>query len=282
MILAGLIFVVALSGCIGNDSNSTNGSADGTPIGSTDGSTDSSTNNSTDNSAISDATTSSGFLKQAVLSENGTVLTFNFSSNPTAGCNWTLEEDVTGILSKVNDNFSSSAGVHTWTFKGQAPGIVILDFIYSNASEEGEIEDLVYAIEVKEDKSMEIIYSGSFGYVTFYKGVFWDDNGTFTFEFEENPIAGYSWNISAVPAGVLNKTQDYTNSTTDDPTGESAFAFHTWTYEGVKAGTVKLTFDYRSAEENSTFETAVYDLRVSEDKMIDIIGVSYNTVEATE
>ena len=281
MILAGLIFVVALSGCLGNGDNST--------AISSSNSTDNSTNNSTDNSTVNNTTASSGFLKKAVLSENNTVLTFTFASNPDTGYNWTVEADNASILNKVSENFSPSPeasdapGVQTWVFKGQTSGIVYLNFIYSNASEEGtEIEDLLYVISVNEDKSLEIYYTGSFANTQFYKGVFWDDNGDFTIELEENPTAGYSWHISIAPADALNKTKDYTNATTPDLTTDNAFSIHTWVYEGLKAGTVKMTFDYRSSEENSTFETAVYDLRISEDSMIDIIGVSYNTMSSSE
>ena len=135
LILTGLIFVVALSGCLGGD--------------------DKTGNNTKESSA-----------REAILSENDTILTFNFDENPSIGYEWTVTESQTGILNKTIDSYTSSSdslgssGIHTWVYNGETPGTVTLNYICIYRSDR-TIENLTYVVEVKEDKSIEIISQSS-------------------------------------------------------------------------------------------------------------------------
>ena len=262
LVLAGLILAVAFSGCLGGDDPADN-----------------------------NTTAATGFAKDVKLSENNTVLTFTFSANPTTGYDWTLTENITGILNKTVDNYTASSdapgasGVHTWAFTGEKAGIVTLNFIYARSFEDGStIENLTYVIEVKEDKSIEIIASSTAdGTGTFPKAVTLEnENAVLKLVFTENPTTGYSWATDVSPANVLNKTLDNSSSAaaeSDEPT-TGAPSIHTWEYAGLKAGMAALTFDYnRSFEENSTTEKAIYTVIVDENNKIKITGILYDTLE---
>ena len=173
LILTGLIFVVALSGCLGGDTGTDNNateegsdaasqmpgkdSTNDTTIATNDGSSGSSNSNNNNNPSSPDEASSA---RDAILSESDKVLTFKLGA--TTGQDWKLTENKSGILSKTSDSYAS--GVHTWSFKGETPGLVTLDFEYSQASAGSNVsESRSYSIEVNDDKSMTIHSSGSSG-----------------------------------------------------------------------------------------------------------------------
>jgi len=259
MILAGLVFAVAFSGCLGD-------------------------NDSADNN-----TTPPGFEKEIKLSENNTVLTFIFDTNPTTGYDWTLTESQSGILNKTIDSYAVSdrtdtpapgtPGIHTWTYKGETPGTVTLNFIYSRSFEEGStIENLTYVVEVKENKSIEIISSETVGDNGSYaKDVMLENESeTLKFVFTENISAGYSWENNIKPTDILQKTFDGSLPAIDDL--PKAPAIHTWKYVGLKAGTATITFDC-SAPDGNLSERAVYIVNVDKNNKITILDIFYDTFE---
>ena len=174
LVLAGLILVVALSGCLGGDDPANNTTENGQSVatdvtGKTidpannntseivakDNGTSGNNNTSTASSTSPDKASSA---RDDILSENNKVLTFNFGA--TTGQDWKLTENKSGILSKTSDNYAS--GLHTWSFKGETPGLVTLNFDYSQASAgSNSSESRSYTIEVKDDKSMTIVGSSS-------------------------------------------------------------------------------------------------------------------------
>ena len=253
LVLAGLVFAVAFSGCLDN-------------------------NNSADNTVIAH-----GFEKEVKLSEKNTVLTLRFEANPTTGYDWTLTESQTGILNKSIDSYTASSdlpgspGIHTWTYKGETPGTVTLNFIYSRSFEEGStIENLTYVLEVKENKSIEIISSSTVGDNGSYaKAVMLENESeTLKFVFTENISAGYSWENSIKPTDVLQKTFDGSLPAVDDFSG--APAIHTWEYSGLKAGTSTVTFNC-SAPDGNLSERAVYTVSVDKNNKITILDIFYDT-----
>ena len=127
--LACLLFAVILSGCLGGND----------PV------------NSNTNGSVK---------KEMALSENNMVLTFDFEENSANGKDWTLTESQSGILKKTTD--SSASGSHTWSFQGETPGTVSLNFRYHQVSEKGEsTESISYVVKVNNDKSIEIISMAS-------------------------------------------------------------------------------------------------------------------------
>ena len=230
-----------------------------------------------------------GFEKEIKLSENNTILTFSFDANPTTGYDWTLTENQTGILNKTIDNYTISnasdtpapgtPGIHTWAYTGETPGTVELNFIYSRSFEEDStIDNLTYVVEVKEDKSIEILSSSTVGDNGAYaKGVMLEnESATLKFVFTENISAGYSWENSVKPTNVLNKTFDGSLPAVDD--FPRAPAIHTWKYLGSKAGTATVTFNC-SAPSGNLSERAVYIVSVDKNNKITILSILYDTFE---
>ena len=254
LVLAGLVFAVAFSGCL-NSSDS----ADNT-------------------------TTAHGFEKGVKLSKNNTVLTLKFEENPTTGYDWTLTESQTGILNKSIDNYTVSSdlpgspGIHTWAYEGETPGTVTLNYIYSRSFEEDStIENLTYVVEVKENKSIGIISSSTVGDNGSYaKAVMLENESkTLKFVFTENISAGYSWENSILPTDSLKKTFDGSLPAVDDLAG--APAIHTWEYAGLKAGTSTVIFDCRAPDGNLS-ERAVYTVSVDKNNKITILDILYDTL----
>ena len=105
--------------------------------------------------------------ENVTLSDDNMLLTFSFYSNPTTGYGWTVTEDPEGILTQLSDEYIpdevdpeivGSGGIHTWTYEGNAPGEVTLNFVYARSFEEDStIEDLTYTIIVNDDYSLEIL-----------------------------------------------------------------------------------------------------------------------------
>jgi len=266
LILTGLILVVALSGCLGgDDGNDGNDGDDGA-------------DNNTPDSA-------SNFSKNVTLSDNNSVLNFEFTTNPSTGYGWTLTANQTGLLNEVASDVTTSRmpgapGVQIWSFEGNQAGVVALNFIYERSFEENStVENLTYVIEVKDDMSM-IILSVSSPYVDILrsKETTLENNSTaLKLVFGSNPTTGYDWTVSVVPAGVLNMTKDDFNAPTTGLVGASGT--HIFEFEGLKAGSANVTLSYlRTFEADSTIENAVYGITVNENKTLEIVSISYDTL----
>ena len=172
-------------------------------------------------------------------------------------------------------------GTHTWIFAGNASGVVELNFVYSRSFENNTtVENLTYVIDVKDDKSMEIlsVSSPEGNLLPLYKTTTVENNSSvLKMVSQENPTTGYAWNVTLTPTDVLNKTRDFY----DAPTTEAAGApgAHTWEFDGLKAGTANVTLSYlRSFEADKPIENAVYNINVYENKTLEIVGISFDTL----
>ena len=265
LILVGLILAVALSGCLGGN----NGAGNNTP----------------DTDTPDTGAGASNFSKNVTLSDNNTVLNFEFTTNPSTGYGWTLTANQTGLLNEVANDITTpglpgAPGVQIWSFEGNQAGLVSLNFIYARSFEDNStVEDLTYVIEVKDDMSM-IIFSVSSPYVDILrsKETTLENNSTaLKLVFGSNPTTGYDWTVSVTPAGVLNMTKDDFNAPTTGLVGASGT--HIFEFEGLKAGSANVTLNYlRSFEAGSTIENAVYGIKVNENKTLEIVSISYDTL----
>ncbi|MCL2550067.1 MAG: protease inhibitor I42 family protein [Methanimicrococcus sp.] len=277
LIFFGLILAVALSGCLGGDSG-----AGG---------------NTTDDGNAED-TGASHFYKNVTLSDDNMVLNFEFTTTPSTGYGWTVRqiwtvaesrvvaESRTGILNEVatgttTPNLPGASGVQIWSFEGNQAGVVMLNFIYSGGFEDDTaVENLTYVIEVRDDKSMVIrsVSSPKENLLPLHKDTTFENNGAvLKMAFGSNPTTGYDWTVSAAPAGVLNMTKNDFNASETGLAGASGT--RAFEFEGLKAGSANITFRYlRTFEAGSTVETAVYGVNVFENKTIEIVSVSYDTL----
>lgn len=264
MILVGLVLAVAFSGCLGGDdgNNSTNG---------------------TDNNTTVEPT---HFYKNVTLAENDTVVKFDFTTNPSTGYAWEMTANKTGILNETVNNTATpdmpgASGIHTFSYKAQAPGTVALNFKYERSFENNTtVEDLTYVIQVYQNNTVEIlsVSTPTGNLLPIAKNVTLEKNDTAVkMMFTENPTTGYSWNITATPSDVLNMTTDHLDTPVSNATGTPGV--HTWEFASLKAGNVSLVFDHnRSFENNSTTEVAVFDLKTNSDNTIEIRGIGFDTV----
>jgi len=255
MVLICLLFAVALSGCLGG-------------------------NDKTDNN-----TTASSFINDMQLTENNTALKVTFSSDPTTEHEWELEEmnhRNSSTSMRETTNITDESGNQIWTYRETTPGRV--DLIFSCEKNTTVTEKITYEIEIRDDTSIEV-FSASVhgpGFNSPKNVTLKNSNKVLELVFLENPTTGYAWNVSVTPTNILNKTQDYSSSVSEEPL-PGAPSIRTLEYEGLKAGIATMTFDYnRSFEENSTLERVVYTVKVNEDKTMEIIGTRYETANSTE
>lgn len=261
LILVGLVLAVAFSGCLGSD----------------DG------DNGTDNNTTIEPT---HFYKNVTLAENDTVVKFEFTANPSTGYGWDMTANKTGILNETVNNVATpdmpgASGIHTFSYKAQAPGTVALNFKYERSFENNTtVEDLTYVIQVYQNNTVEIlsVTTPTGNLLPIAKNVTLEKNNTAVkMMFTENPTTGYSWNISMTPSDVLNMTNDHLDTPVSNATGTPGV--HTWEFASLKAGNVSLVFDHnRSFENNSTTETATFNLKTNSDNTIEIRGISFDTV----
>ncbi len=260
MILVGLVLAVAFSGCLGSDDGG----------------------NETDNNTTVEPT---HFYKNVTLAENDTVIKFEFTTNPSTGYGWDMTANKTGVLNETVNNVATpdmpgAPGIHTFSYKAQAPGTVALNFKYERSFENNTtVEDLTYVVQVYQNNTVEIlsVSTPTGNLLPIAKNVTLEKNNTAVkMMFTENPTTGYSWNISMTPSDILNMTTDHLDTPVNN-TGASGV--HTWEFASLKAGNVSLVFDHnRSFENNSTTETATFNLKTNSDNTIEIRGVSFDTV----
>jgi predicted secreted protein len=255
MILIGLVLAVAFSGCLGGGTNET------------------------DNT--------SHFYKNVTLTENDTVVKFEFTTNPSTGYGWEVTANNTSILNEtVNDittastNMTGAPGIHTFSYEAQSPGTVALNFRYERSFENNStLEDLTFVIQVNADNTIEIlsVTTPVGGYLPLSKNVtLVESSAAIKMVFAENPTTGYRWNVSMTPTDVLNMTIDRSEDTATGMPG--APSIHTWQFGSLKEGNVSLVFDHNRAFENgSTTETAVFELRTNADSTIEIRSISLCT-----
>jgi len=84
-------------------------------------------------------------------------------SNPTTGWNWTYQEDVSGMVTLVSedyaptdDNLEGAGGYLTYQLKVEKPGDAVLMFNYSNVWDPGAAAAESYSVIVSANEDMEI------------------------------------------------------------------------------------------------------------------------------
>ena len=256
LILTGLVLAVAFSGCL-------------------------------DSGGETNETGNVSFDKNVTLSENNTLLKFEFTTNPSTGYGWVMTANDTSILNEVVDEVTTTKpmpgapGIHTFSYTAKSPGTVSLNFKYERSFEnDSTIEDLTYVILVNSDNTIEILSAATprGNLLPLSKSITMEEKGTvLQMAFAENPTTGYTWNVSMAPANVLNMTKDDFIPPNTGMMG--APGLHEWQFESLNAGNVSLIFDHnRSFEEESTTEIAVFELETNADGIIKIRAIRLATV----